>query len=70
MLSGVARVHHHDGFKAAWEECDRLTVLKHLDNDAPSLHVRQPQRPLSHAPVAPFGHQPAPTAGPVMPLPS
>lgn len=41
MLGGVARVHHHDGFKAAWEECDRLTVLKHLDNDAPSLHVRR-----------------------------
>ncbi|KAL4425861.1 hypothetical protein ABPG75_009877 [Micractinium tetrahymenae] len=38
MLGSVARVHHHDGFKAAWEECDRLTVLKHLDNDAPSLH--------------------------------
>lgn len=40
MLKGVARVHHHDGFKAAWQECDRLTVLKHLDNDAPSLQVR------------------------------
>lgn len=44
MLSGVARVHHHSGFKSAWEECDRLTVLKHLDNDAPSLHVRQALR--------------------------
>ena len=31
---------HHDGFKAAWQECDRGTVLKHLDNDAPALQVR------------------------------
>lgn len=21
LLSGVARVHHHDGFKAAWQVC-------------------------------------------------
>jgi hypothetical protein len=39
LLSGVARVHHHDGFKAAWQDCDRLTVLKHLDYDAPALQV-------------------------------
>jgi hypothetical protein len=39
MLSGVARVHHHDGFKAAWQECGPNVVLKHLDNDAPSLQV-------------------------------
>ena len=39
LLSGVGRVHHHDGFKAAWQDCDRLTVLKHLDYDAPALQV-------------------------------
>lgn len=39
MLSGVARVHHHDGFKAAWQGCGPSAVLKHLDNDAPSLQV-------------------------------
>lgn len=28
---------HHPGFKAAWDDCDKDTVLKHLDNDAPLL---------------------------------
>ena len=41
MLKGVARVHHHDGFKAAWQECGPQVVLKHLDCDAPALQVRQ-----------------------------
>lgn len=27
----------HPGFKAAWDDCDEDTVLKHLDNDAPLL---------------------------------
>ena len=39
LLSGSARVSHHNGFKAAWQECDAGTVLKHLDNDAPALQV-------------------------------
>ncbi len=30
---------HHPGFKAAWDECDEDTVLKHLDNDAPVLNA-------------------------------
>ncbi|KAL6777389.1 hypothetical protein ACKKBF_B21315 [Auxenochlorella protothecoides x Auxenochlorella symbiontica] len=34
-----ARVHHHDGFKAAWNDCGPGTVLKHLDNDAPLLQA-------------------------------
>jgi len=33
----AAKAYHHRGFKAAWEECDPGTVLKHLDMDAPSL---------------------------------
>ncbi|KAI3438546.1 hypothetical protein D9Q98_000974 [Chlorella vulgaris] len=37
MLKDVAQVHHHDGFKAAWQECDKDVVLKHLDSDAPAL---------------------------------
>ncbi|PSC73855.1 putative beta-1,3-galactosyltransferase 16 isoform X1 isoform B [Micractinium conductrix] len=37
MLKGVARVHHHDGFRSAWQGCGSGTVLKHLDNDAPLL---------------------------------
>ena len=40
MLKGVARVHHHDGFRSAWQGCGSGTVLKHLDNDAPLLQVR------------------------------
>ena len=39
MLRDVARVHHHAGWKAAWEECEPDSVLKHLDNDAPVLLV-------------------------------
>jgi hypothetical protein len=38
----MARVSHHEGFKAAWNECDKHTVLKHLDNDAPDLQVCVP----------------------------
>ncbi|GAB4823988.1 hypothetical protein N2152v2_011034 [Parachlorella kessleri] len=37
MLRDVARVHHHAGWKAAWQECESDSVLKHLDNDAPVL---------------------------------
>lgn len=32
-----ARVHHHEGFRAAWNDCHPGTALKHLDNDAPLL---------------------------------
>lgn len=32
-----ARVYHHEGFRAAWNDCGPPTVLKHLDNDAPLL---------------------------------
>lgn len=39
MLRDVARVHHHAGWKAAWQECENNVVLKHLDNDAPTLLV-------------------------------
>jgi Galactosyltransferase len=35
--SEVVVVSHHPGFKAAWDACDKDTVLKHLDNDAPVL---------------------------------
>lgn len=39
MLRDVGRVHHHPGWKAAWQDCDKGAVLKHLDNDAPALVV-------------------------------
>lgn len=55
MLKDVARVHHHPGFKAAWQECDAGTVLKHLDNDAPSLqqglHVQEASGLWARKPV-------------------
>lgn len=41
ILRGVARVHHHHGFKAAWQDCGAETVVKHLDWDAPALQARQ-----------------------------
>ena len=37
LLDGLAPVSHHPGFKDAWDSSDAVTVLKHLDNDAPAL---------------------------------
>lgn len=37
LLKGHTTIHHHRGFKAAWDICSKDTVLKHLDNQAPSL---------------------------------
>ena len=37
LLSNYTKLYHHEGFKAAWDSCRNDTVLKHLDNQAPSL---------------------------------
>lgn len=37
LLKNHTTLHLHNGFKAAWDECDKDTVLRHLDNQAPAL---------------------------------
>lgn len=37
LLSDYTKLYQHDGFKAAWDSCKNDTVLKHLDNQAPTL---------------------------------
>eukprot|EP00890_Picochlorum_soloecismus_P001559 jgi/Picsp_1/2403/NSC_05864-R1_udp-gal:beta c beta - polypeptide 4 len=37
LLQDYVPIYHHEGFKAAWDPCDKKTVLKHLDNQAPRL---------------------------------